>query len=254
MRGIKKHSHEERKNIVDELLIIIKNKFGDNLIAVATDGSFTRNEDHDYSDLELIVFVKKIPKRSRSTLRKIYDGLLIVIDIDTEDSYIKKYLDVSEVWYGSGISSLSPIFNKSFIDKINSYKPTNVEVKCLKQAKERWPRYQEITAKLLNNIKQLNRVAIPHIFSEMVVEVLIIMSYLNRTPYKTMNAYIPTSKTFKIKPAAFETLIDVFINGKYQNLKVLEEISANVFSNLEKKLESKVLTLYSNTLQDLVHS
>src|SRR3990167_8190215 len=134
MEGIKPHTHEDRTKILKKLVPLIKKKFGSNFIALAADGSYARNEDTDYSDLELIVFLKKIPKDANWSVRKIMNGLLIEIIPDTKIS---------------------------FIEKINSFKPDNLEKKCWNQAVKRWNQYQEIASKVLNNIRQKNKEAIP---------------------------------------------------------------------------------------------
>lgn len=60
MKGLKKYSHDQRRRIVDELILLIRKKFGENLIALAATASYARNEDFDYIDLELTAFVKEI--------------------------------------------------------------------------------------------------------------------------------------------------------------------------------------------------
>jgi len=186
MKGIKSYNHNEREKIVQKLIPLIKDKFRENFVALAADGSFARGEDVDYSDLELIVFVHKIPKDTNWNIGKIIDGLLIEIVVETKKSYIKKYLDISDVWYASGTGGLFPIVNKYFIDEINTFQPANVEIKTLKQIQKKWNSFQEITAKLLNNIKQNNKDGIALIFSDMFNELLVLLAYLNRKPYKTL--------------------------------------------------------------------
>jgi len=62
MRGIKKYTHKEREKILHEMIPLIKRKFGKNLLAVAARGSFARNTDQPYSDLELFAFLKEMPR------------------------------------------------------------------------------------------------------------------------------------------------------------------------------------------------
>lgn len=54
--------HEGSQRIlIKEMIPLIKKKFGENLLALAAEASFARGEDTDYSDLELIAFVKELP-------------------------------------------------------------------------------------------------------------------------------------------------------------------------------------------------
>ena len=65
MKGLKKHSHRDREKIIEEIIPLIKNKFGSNLIALAAQASYARGEDCPYSDLELIAFLKEMPGGSK---------------------------------------------------------------------------------------------------------------------------------------------------------------------------------------------
>lgn len=244
MKGIKRHTHNEREIIVQELVPLIKKKFAKNFVALAADGSFARKEDVDYSDLELIVFVKKIPKKVNWNIGKIVDGQLIEIVVDTKESFIQKYLDISDVWYASGTGRLLPIINKDFIIEINNFKPKDIEKKTQEQIQKRWNRFQEITAKLLNNLTQKNTDGIPLILSDMYKELLVLLSYLNQKPYKTLGKYITSAKKFSKKPEGFDELTKAFINADYSDTNYLKELTKKVFSSFETMLGNKQLLTY----------
>ncbi len=248
MKGIKPHTHEERGKIVEKLVPLIKKRFGSNFVALATEGSYARKEDRDYSDLELIVFLKKIPKGVDWSIRKIVDGLLVVIVPDTKNSFIKKYIEVSDVWYASAGSRLLPIVNNKFIEEINNFKPDNLGKKCWDHAVKRWNQYQEITAKVLNGIKQENKELVTLAFSQMVKELLVILSFINTTPYKTLGTYISQANGFPLKPRGFMKLIDIFIDGKYQDLPLLADVIDKAFSDMERIFEQRGVKLYSNSI------
>ena len=118
MKGLKKYTHQDRQRIVEEILPQIREKFGDNLIALAAQGSFARNEDFDYSDLELIAFVKKMPEDRWGGIGKIVDGLLIELIWTTRENYIALTLDVTKDWYISASDKLQPIINAEFINEL----------------------------------------------------------------------------------------------------------------------------------------
>src|SRR5260370_33917997 len=101
---------------------------------------------------------------------------------------------------------------------------------------QRWHLFQEITAKTLNAIIQQNRDGLPIIFSQMVKEFLIILSYLNTAPYTTLGKYVSEAKRFPVKPEGFDKLVEVLVTGQYQNLIALQDIIETVFSNLENIL------------------
>ena len=69
---------------------LVKKRFGENLIALAACGSYARNEDCDYSDLELVAFVKKMPRGKKvGGFAKLYDGMLIELTWSTRETYLK---------------------------------------------------------------------------------------------------------------------------------------------------------------------
>ncbi|PWU24077.1 hypothetical protein C5B42_00685 [Candidatus Cerribacteria bacterium 'Amazon FNV 2010 28 9'] len=247
MNGIKPHTHEERTAVIDKLIPVIKSQLGDNLLGLASGGSFARGEDIDYSDLELVAFIKQ-PLKSDWEIRKIVDGLYIVVVADTKEGYISKYLDITDIWYASGGDKLKPIINEELINELNAYKPTDIEQKCLAQIEKRWHLFQEITAKTLNTLKLKNQDGLPIILSQMVKELLVILSYLNQTPYITLGKYITQAKQFSVKPEGTNTLFDLFTSGKYQDLSSLDRVTKTIFSSLESDLEQKGLRLYTNEL------
>lgn len=127
MKGISIHTHNDRKIVIKKLIPIIKHKLKNNFIALAADGSYARSEDVDYSDLELVAFVKQLSKKHWE-IRKIINGLYIVVIVETKQSYIDKYLDISDIWFASGASKLYPIINFSFVNKINNSKVTHKKI------------------------------------------------------------------------------------------------------------------------------
>ena len=60
MKGIKSHTHQERTKLIQQLIPNLRAQYDDNFVALAADGSYARNKDTDYSDLELVLFLKAI--------------------------------------------------------------------------------------------------------------------------------------------------------------------------------------------------
>lgn len=243
MRGIKAHTHKDRHRFIQEFIPEIRKKLGENFIALGAGGSYARNEDKDYSDIELVAFVKK-PLKKTWEVRKIIDGMLIVVVVETKDEYIKKYLDISDVWYASGADKLVPIINEPFIRELNVFRPENINEKCLRQIQKKWFPFQEITAKVFNAVKENNKEGFPIVFSQVVKELLIILSYLNAAPFITLGSYISQSRTFKVKPRRYDSLVDVFVSGTYQDFDAVMRIVEEVFSDLERILKERNMKLY----------
>lgn len=139
---------------------------------------------------------------------------------------------------------MNPIINKEYIDGINKFKPIDINNKCLLQIKNRWHLFQEITAKTLNAIQLDNQDGFPIIFSQMVKELLIILSYLNTSPFMTLGSYVSEAKKFIIKPQGCDTLIKLFVEGRFCDLKDIDNAIITVFSDLETYLEKNGVELY----------
>lgn len=251
MKGIKEHSRAERSKIVTLLIPILKKKYKNNFLALAADGSYARGEDKTFSDLELIVFLKHIPKDVDWSVHKIIDGMLVVLVPETKESFIQKYFEVTRSWYVSGAGRLLPIVNDKLVNEINEFIPEDIEDKCLGQIRLRWPEYQEITAKLLNSIKQKDINTIPVVFPVMFRDILAILSFINRIPYVTMSKQISTAEQFKVKPKEFDDLTKICVSGNYKNLKLLEQKTLKVFSFLENYMERKGQKLYLDNINDI---
>ena len=245
MKGLKKYTHRQRQKIVEKILPQIRRKFGDNLIALAAQGSFARNEDFDYSDLELIAFVREMPE-GHWGIGKIFDGLLVELIWTTRENYIAETFELNDMWYLSASDKLLPIINAEFINEFSNYRAENLKEKCLTEARRHWHEVQESTAKTLNAITAKNRDGLPLVLFDMVRHFLISLSFLNQTPYTTFSKFISEARNFAIKPPEFDDLLDLIVNGEYQDLQILEKITTAVFSQLEKIFEDSGVELYDD--------
>lgn len=248
MEGIKKHTHQEREQIVREMIPLIKKMFGKNLVALAAQASFARGDDFDYSDLELHAFLKKKPHEKKRGMSKIRDGVLVELTWSTEEDYIRSTKEVTKEWYLAGSDYLVPIINKPLIDKLNKYKVANLKEKCLRQAVIHWHEVQEATAKVLNAIGQKNREHIPFLMLWMFDCMLISLSYINHTPYITAGKYITQARSFKLKPERFDDLVKAINMGAYQDLPKLENIITGVFEGFEQIFKKLGCRLYDDNV------
>lgn len=78
--GLKRHTHEGRQKVIEQILPTIEKLLGDNLLAVAAQASYARKEDTDFSDLELVIFVReKIEGMRRGFSRKMTGKFMMMI-------------------------------------------------------------------------------------------------------------------------------------------------------------------------------
>lgn len=255
MKGLKKHTRRDREKAVEEILPLVRRKFGDNLVALAAQGSFARGDDAAYSDLELIAFVKEMPGNEEwAGIGKIRDGLLVELVWMTRETYLKRTPEVNKDWFLSGSDVLLPIINERFVRELTDYRVENLSEKCLAEAKLRWHEVQEATGKVLNATAaakaaaEKSRDAIPLLFADMLIHMLITLSFLNRTPYITFARFIEQARRFDTKPPSFENLLDIMTNGEFEDLARLEKTVETVFSQFEAIFEAFGVELYDDNI------
>ncbi len=91
-----KHTHDERQNLSQELLLKLQNKYKEELLAVALFGSMSRNEDKDYSDIDMIAVVKG--DNIADEMQGIQQGLKYGVDIFSQDVIHGKITTISMRW------------------------------------------------------------------------------------------------------------------------------------------------------------
>lgn len=228
---------------------LIKRKFGDNLVALAAQASFARNEDSGYSDLEMIAFLKEMPEGKKwHGMGRIVDGMMVELVWTTREIYLAETKDVGKFWFISGSDTLSPIVNPDVIAELNSFRPKNLKEKCLKRAVDRWYEVHESTAKVLNAIDQSNHQGLPLLLFDMVLHMLVVLSYLNRTPYVTFARFVEQSRSFGRKPDGLDELLDSLTEGEYGDLAKLRDIVVRIFTGFEKMFEEEGRRPYDDNL------
>ncbi|MDQ3797957.1 MAG: hypothetical protein M3384_00765 [Acidobacteriota bacterium] len=246
MKGLKKYAHADRAEVVAEIVPLVRRKFGGNLIALAAQGSFARGDDAAYSDLELIAFVREMPGENKDWegIGKIRDGLLVELIWTTREAYLRQTREVTKDWFLAGSDRLLPIINEEFIRELSDYRVENLDEKCLVQAKLHWHEVQEATSKTLNAAAARDREAVPLLFSDMLIHMLILLSFLNRKPFTTFARFIAEARHFETKPPEFEKLLDIMTAGDFVNFPHLEQTIERVFTQFEAIFESLGVELY----------
>lgn len=88
----------------------------------------------------------------------------------------------------------------------------------------------------------------PLLLCDMVRHMLIVLSFLNRTPYVTFARFVSQARTFALKPASFDALLDAVVRGEYRDLPLLRETVENVFSQFETIFEELGVELYDDNV------
>ncbi len=250
--GLKKHTHDDRTKIIKECIVpVLTQALGDNLIAIAADGSYARNEDAEYSDLEFMIFVKD-KMNLPFGFSRIIDGMLIEGIYITGDEYYRTVIEPNPEWFISGSDTLYAITNPQYIEKITCYTVSNLMEKCRACVIEMLPEMQESFAKLFTAIDRKNIENIFPILFYVLHGVLKLMAFINQTPYKTLGSFITQSRMFKNKPTGFDDFLDIVVDGTYRDLPLLRQRSAVLYTGIETYLEKlEQAPLYDSELSTI---
>lgn len=241
MKGIKKYTHKEREKVLNEMVPLVKQKFGKNLLAIAARGSFARKTEGPYSDLEFFAFLKEMPrgqkKLSYAKMHKMRDGLSVELIWITKNTYINEVKEVSSSWFGQGQEKLLAVYNKPFMDKLSKYKVKDVKRKTMDQAFALWPSIFFSSSMVVDiaNKKDHEKIAIAlhHMFENM----LNFLSFINQTPYTTSSKKILESKKLKIKPKDFSKLTTLIVNGNFRKYSEIKKLVLSITQDMKKYLE-----------------
>ena len=252
MKSLKEHSHKERQHVVEALLPLIQRHVGDQLVALAATGSFARNTDAAYSDLELIAFVKERPEPGRHAVLFIYDGMLVDIWILTRKDYIAHHKGGDRKhWPHAARSALIPVLNAAFIQDLTAI-PSPISLHDRVAAlKDFWPEVQEAFGKLLSAIDRTDTLPIPFLYWIMVEKLCVALSYVNAQPFTTRAAVFAETMSFDRLPASFRAVLEG--PGSTQNLPPLRAKVRTIFAEMEEILEDLGLVLSQENLGDFVN-
>ena len=226
-----------------------RRELGDNLVALATQGSFVRGDDREFSDVELVAFLQTVPAARRwADIVQIWDGMLFDVVWTTKDEYIARVKEVTPDWYLAGSDRLGPLVNDELIAEVNAYQPADLRDKCRRQALAHWPVTQEATGKVLNALARESAVDLGRLFFSMLDNVLIDLAFLNARPYTSSSSSLQEALRMPEQPRGFDEFAAVAIDGAYTDLRRTEATVHTVFAALEELFEAHDMTLYTPDL------
>lgn len=240
--SLKPHTRAEREAVARRLIPMWRRKFGDGLLAVAATGSFARGDDRAYSDLELIVFLQTMPGPDEDPyLQRIVGGMLVEAEYVTEEAYVRRYASLSADWFLAGSAPLLPLHNPDFIERVARRVDTirYPRAQFLAKAARRFVEVQEASAKVLGAIEEQDREAIPLLFFDAVMHVLVTLSFLNQRPFTTFARFIPEGREMPRAPTRLGEMLDVAVEGRYQNLQHLRDVILAVVQGLEEQFRDE---------------
>lgn len=249
-RGLKAHTHTERASVAEQLVPRFKQKFGDNLLAIAADASFARGADREYSDLEMIVFLHEaLPAGAEQYLQRVFDGMLIEVIYTTEKAYLEERAKVGPEWPVAASDVLLPVYNAPAVEGIvrRLERLEFPREDFVRAAAHRFLQVQEAFSKVLNAVEQGNAEGMGLLLFDAALQLIFTLSFLNETPFTTFARFIQEARAFPLQPGGFGELLDMLARGEYQELERVRAVSLRVFSGMEKIFEGEGFHLYDQS-------
>ncbi len=252
LKSLKEHSHKERQQIVEALLPLIRRHVGDQLVALAATGSFARNTDAAYSDIELIAFLKERPEPGRHAVRFIYDGMQVDIWFLTRKDYITNHKGGDrKQWPYAARSALIPLFNPGFVQDLSAIPSPISPQDRMAALTDLWPDVQEASGKLLTAVERADTLPIPFLYWAMVEKLCVALSYVNAQPFTTRASIFAEAMSFEHLPASFRAVLEG--PGSSLDLPLLSAKVKTVFAEMEQMLEDLGLAPCQENLGDFVN-
>lgn len=251
VQGIRPHTRSERLAVIEKLIPLWQEKFGDNLLSVAVSASVARGEDCAYSDLELDLFLRDSPEvEDERYLQRVVDGMLIEVVYHTPEAFLRERTGIAGHWHMSASDRLVGVYNAPFIDELMAQIDAahHTEDEFLRAASR--PRYelQESFSKVLNAVEQGNVEGISLLVMDAVMHLLQVLALVNRHSFTTFGRYIAEARAFAIKPDCFDDLLDILVEARYRDLPYVGEVMWAVFAGVECIFEARGFRLYEDEL------
>ncbi len=247
-KGLKSHTHAERTAIIEKLVPLWQQKFGDKLLGIAACASYARGEDQAYSDLELELFLTELPPGQEAYYQRVVDGMLIEVLYRTPQEYLNERAGIAPHWHLSASDRLVPVYNAPFIEglvqQVHAARHSEDEFWAA-AAKERYE-LQETFAKVLNAIEQNNLEGMSLLVMDAVLRVVQVLALINQHPFVTFARYIAQARQFPIKPEGLDDLLDILVQAAYRDLPRLRDATLTVLAGMERLFAEHGLPLYED--------
>jgi hypothetical protein len=180
----------------------------------------------------------------------VVDGMLVEAIYHTPDEFIHDRSSIQPHWYLSASDRWIAVYNQPFFDdlkkKLESIQHGNYDF-IRAASKERYE-FQESFCKVLNAVEERNVEGISLLLMDACLHLLKILAFINQEPFVTFSHFIPQARRFAIKPDRMHDFLDLFVNGSYQDLDEVGEISLAVFKSMEEIFRQNGVELYDDEL------
>lgn len=247
-RGLRPHTHEDRRRVLEKVASQARAQFGDNLVALAATGSFARGDDGPYSDLEATAFLTEMPSGKRGVGR-IVDGLLVELIWTTRQAWLDMVCaSPGEEWHLAGSDILQPVINPEFIASLKAEGRRVRRDTCLGLAERHWHEVQESTAKVLKAAGAGDAEALSLVYPDMARHVLISLAFINARPFTTFARFIAEARGFDLLPPSFEPMVAA-LRGDYAETAAIHALALAIFDDMEGLLDLTEVRPYADALK-----
>lgn len=140
----------------------------------------------------------------------------------------------------------NPTFFEDLKNKLNSIQYSRADF--LSAATKKRYQMQESFSKVLNAVEMDNNEGISLLLMDAALILLEVLAYLNQQPFTTFSRFITEARKLQIKPDRLDDLLDLLVNGTYQNLPMVKEVCLAVFASLEKLFKEHGIELFNDEL------
>jgi kanamycin nucleotidyltransferase len=249
VEGLRPHTRADRAGLVAQLIELHRRQLGDNLLGLASQGSYARGRDGDYSDIELVAFLAEVPGGTNwADCVQIWQGILIDIIWTTKDEYVARVKEITPSWHLAGSDHLGALINEPLIEEINGHEVRDRRARCLAEAARHWPVTQEATGKVLNAVRRGNTANVGRLLFAMLDEVLIELAFINERPYDSASTALDEAASLRKLPRGFAELAALAVAGGYTDLDRVRRVAETVFAGMEELFAAEGVGLYQAEL------
>jgi predicted nucleotidyltransferase len=241
------HSHADREQYLHQVMEFLQTTYREHIEGIAVEGSYARQTDLEFSDIELTVLLTQKPTDLADDLLFMFDGCKVGVSFFETAPFLKKYRDVSSVdWVHFGNGYEVPLYHERFMMEVENTVIDDVEQKCQRLAKEHFEwEVHEYFGKLFNAILHTQEDFLPLIFAktfEMSCEVLALLNY---QAFPTYADLIKTTRGFTKLPPSFESMFAILAHGTFTDDDTFTIVTA-YYNELVDLIEQEGIVLFES--------
>ncbi|HSM26320.1 MAG TPA: hypothetical protein VK856_15765 [Anaerolineaceae bacterium] len=176
--------------------------------------------------------------------------MLIEAIYHTPEEYLGERETIPAHWYLSASDRWMVVYNQEFFDDFLNklQKVQHNRVEFVTAATRGRYEFQESFCKVLNRVEMENEEGISLLLMDATLNLLQIMAFINQQPFTTFSRFISQARNFHVKPDRLDDLLDLLVNGTYQNLAQVKEICLAVFGSVENLFGQYGIELFNDEL------